>query len=155
MIILYAVPISLWPMMGKENQYFYTGHPKNNDRWLWQNILEWQKNRALWVRLYIPDDIISALPKSLICPWWENSWTRLCLYQVSSNYVHKWICKNIYKIPYFELRVTVMYKNCVLTNICIWENGVSFVLFSEKVFYTRGTLRSIGFLHWLKSQPQL
>ena len=23
-IILYAVPISLWPMQGKENRYFYT-----------------------------------------------------------------------------------------------------------------------------------
>ena len=26
-IILYAVPISLWPTLGKENQYFYTRHP--------------------------------------------------------------------------------------------------------------------------------
>ena len=32
MIILYAVPISLWPMLGKENQYFYTRHSHNNDR---------------------------------------------------------------------------------------------------------------------------
>ena len=33
MIILYAVPISLWPMLGKENQYFFFRHPHNNDRW--------------------------------------------------------------------------------------------------------------------------
>ena len=32
MIILYAVPISLRPMLGKENRYFYTNHPNNNDR---------------------------------------------------------------------------------------------------------------------------
>ena len=32
MIILYAVPISLWPMLGKENRYFYTRHSYNNDR---------------------------------------------------------------------------------------------------------------------------
>ena len=32
MIILYSVPISLWPMLGKENRYFYTRHPNNNDR---------------------------------------------------------------------------------------------------------------------------
>ena len=25
------VPISLWPMLGKENRYFYTKHPNNND----------------------------------------------------------------------------------------------------------------------------
>ena len=31
MIILYAVPISLWPTLGKENCYFYTRHPNNND----------------------------------------------------------------------------------------------------------------------------
>ena len=30
MIILYAVPFSLWPMLGKENQYFYSRHPNNN-----------------------------------------------------------------------------------------------------------------------------
>ena len=34
MLILYVVPISLWPMLGKEIWYFYTRHPKNNDRWL-------------------------------------------------------------------------------------------------------------------------
>ena len=34
MIILYAVFISLWPMLGKEISYFYTWHPKNNDRWI-------------------------------------------------------------------------------------------------------------------------
>ena len=33
MIILYAVPISLWPTLSKENRYFYTRHPNNNDRW--------------------------------------------------------------------------------------------------------------------------
>ena len=32
MITLYAVPISFWPILGKENQYFYTRHPNNNDR---------------------------------------------------------------------------------------------------------------------------
>ena len=31
MIILNAVPISLWPMLGKENKYFYTKHSNNND----------------------------------------------------------------------------------------------------------------------------
>ena len=31
-IILYAVPISLWPMLGKENWYSYTMHSNNNDR---------------------------------------------------------------------------------------------------------------------------
>ena len=31
MIILYAVPISPWPMLGKENRYFYTRHYINND----------------------------------------------------------------------------------------------------------------------------
>ena len=33
-IILYAVPISLWPTLGKENRYFYTRHPNTNDRWI-------------------------------------------------------------------------------------------------------------------------
>ena len=33
MIILYAVPISLWPLLGKENLYFYTRHPNNNEGW--------------------------------------------------------------------------------------------------------------------------
>ena len=33
MIILYAVPISLWPTLDKENRYFYTRDPNNNDRW--------------------------------------------------------------------------------------------------------------------------
>ena len=33
-IILYAVPISLWPTLGKENRYFYTRHPNTNDRCL-------------------------------------------------------------------------------------------------------------------------
>jgi hypothetical protein len=32
-IILNAVPISLWPMLGKENRYIYTRHSNNNDRW--------------------------------------------------------------------------------------------------------------------------
>ena len=32
MIILYAVPISLLPKLGKENRYFYTRHLNNNDR---------------------------------------------------------------------------------------------------------------------------
>ena len=32
-IILYAVPISFWPMLGKENnRYFYTRHSNKNDR---------------------------------------------------------------------------------------------------------------------------
>ena len=31
MIILYAVPISRWPTLGKENLYFYTRQPNNND----------------------------------------------------------------------------------------------------------------------------
>ena len=31
MIIVYAVPISLWPLLGKENRYFYTRHPNTND----------------------------------------------------------------------------------------------------------------------------
>ena len=35
MIILYVVPISLWPMLGKENRYFYTRHSNNDDRWLY------------------------------------------------------------------------------------------------------------------------
>ena len=26
-IIVYSVPISLWPTLGKENRYFYTRHP--------------------------------------------------------------------------------------------------------------------------------
>ena len=33
MIILYAVPIPLWRMLGKENRYFYTRQPNNNDLW--------------------------------------------------------------------------------------------------------------------------
>ena len=32
-IILYPVPISLWPSLGKENRYFYASHPYTNDRW--------------------------------------------------------------------------------------------------------------------------
>ena len=35
MIILYAVPISLWPKLGKENRDFYSRHPYNNDRWFY------------------------------------------------------------------------------------------------------------------------
>ena len=31
-IILYLVPISLWPTPSKENRYFYTRHPNTNDR---------------------------------------------------------------------------------------------------------------------------
>jgi hypothetical protein len=31
-ISLDAVPVSLWPALGKENWYFYTRHPNNNDR---------------------------------------------------------------------------------------------------------------------------
>ena len=31
MTILYAVPISPWPMLGKENSFFYTRHSNNND----------------------------------------------------------------------------------------------------------------------------
>ena len=31
MIILYAVPIFFWPMLGKENMYFYTRNFNNND----------------------------------------------------------------------------------------------------------------------------
>ena len=38
MIILYALPISLWPKLGKENRYFYIRHPNNNDRWLKSNL---------------------------------------------------------------------------------------------------------------------
>ena len=33
MLILYSVPISLWPTLGKENRYLYTRHPNNNYRW--------------------------------------------------------------------------------------------------------------------------
>ena len=33
MIILYAVPISLWPMLCKENLHFYNRHSNNNERW--------------------------------------------------------------------------------------------------------------------------
>ena len=29
-IIVYSVPISLWPTLGKENRYFYTRHPNTN-----------------------------------------------------------------------------------------------------------------------------
>ena len=32
MIILYALPISIWPMLGKEKKYFYTRLSNNNDR---------------------------------------------------------------------------------------------------------------------------
>ena len=32
MIILYALSISLWPMLGKENPFFYTRYSNNNDR---------------------------------------------------------------------------------------------------------------------------
>ena len=30
MIILHAVPISIWPMLGKENRYFHTRHSNSN-----------------------------------------------------------------------------------------------------------------------------
>ena len=33
MIILHAMPISLWPMLGKEKRYFYTRYSDNNDLW--------------------------------------------------------------------------------------------------------------------------
>ena len=32
MIVLYAVLISLWPMLGKEHRLFYTRHLNNNGR---------------------------------------------------------------------------------------------------------------------------
>ena len=37
MIIVYALSISLWPKLGKENRYFYTRHSNNNDRWVLPN----------------------------------------------------------------------------------------------------------------------
>ena len=47
MIIIYALPISFWPTLGKENRYFYTRHPNNNDRWIHDIIFVEQKCRVI------------------------------------------------------------------------------------------------------------
>ena len=43
MIILYAVPISFWPMLGTENRYFYTRHSDRS----WKLLLDEISVRAL------------------------------------------------------------------------------------------------------------
>ena len=46
MIILYAVPISLKPMLGKENRFIYTRLSNNNDRWV-KHISDYKKRYIL------------------------------------------------------------------------------------------------------------
>ena len=56
MIILYAVPISLWPMLGKENRYFYTRYPKYNDHWSYLFPLPlWNKEKRKDICSFLPN----------------------------------------------------------------------------------------------------
>jgi hypothetical protein len=54
MIILNAVPISLWAMLGKENLYLYTRHYNNNDRWsyLKERNSSLNKNNCMFEKIF-------------------------------------------------------------------------------------------------------
>ena len=67
------VPILLWPMLSKENRYFYTRHSNNNDRWFLLSInidfikLKYEMGIDI---LYFPPTILYAPQFLFVCPLW-------------------------------------------------------------------------------------
>ena len=102
MIILYAVPISLWPMLGKENRYFYTRHPNNNDRWLGYiiNMVITRHQNIDTLKLTKASPILRACEFQYV----KN---RLQHLRVQLKFLFKYLC------------FWFLYMNCVLSMVCI------------------------------------
>ena len=55
------LPISLWPMLGKENRNFYTRHSNNNDRWVHDIISALGSRRGSYVLIRLPSWISGSI----------------------------------------------------------------------------------------------
>ena len=106
-IILYAVAISLWLMLGKEIWYFYAGHPKNNDCWI---IYSYSLSFPLLLSLSI----------------------YLSLYHISLCFRHHCVCCVCFISPFRrffaelkELCVSVITVSLSLSLLSIFLSGVS------------------------------
>ena len=74
MIILYVVPISLWPILGKENRYFYTSHSNNNDRWFFFISKTFKLLSLILIILETPQTVVhQEYQSSGTCPLTVNT----------------------------------------------------------------------------------